>query len=116
MAVPQSEGKRVCAAPWPVQHCGPEIMEWESEAPGVYSAEAEPVMAEEEPAMMAEEEPVMVEAEQASSSLAAAEREAPVFGEEVMVEATAEEPYGEVPEETSAVEGVVVVGVAAEEP
>ena len=53
--------------------------------------------------MMAEEEPMM-EAEQAPSSLAA-EREVPVFGEEVMVEATAEEPYGEVPEETSAVEG-----------
>ncbi|CAH0375784.1 unnamed protein product [Pelagomonas calceolata] len=56
----------------------------------------------------------MMEAEQAPSSLAA-EPEAPVFGEE-MVEATAEEPYGEVPEETSAVEGVVVEGVAAEEP
>ena len=41
------------------------------------------------------------------SSLAA-EREVPVFGEEVMVEATAEEPYGEVPEETSAVEGHVL--------
>ena len=86
------------------------------------------MMAEPEPAMMAEEEPVMMaeepvmmesepmmEAEQAPSSLAA-EREVPVFGEEVMVEATAEEPYGEVPEETSAVEGVVVEGVAAEEP
>ena len=78
------------------------------------------MMAEPEPAMMAEEEPVMMEsepmmeAEQAPSSLAA-EPEAPVFGEE-MVEATAEEPYGEVPEETSAVEGVVVEGVAAEEP
>ena len=58
-------------------------MEWESEAPGVYSAEAEPVMAEEEPAMMAEEEPVM---EQVQSSLAA---EAPVFGEEAMVEEAA---------------------------
>ena len=72
------------------------------------------MMAEEEPVMMAEE-PVMMESEQAPSSLSA-EREVPVFGEEVMVEATAEEPYGEVPEETSAVEGVVVEGVAAEEP
>ena len=72
-------------------------MQWESEAP-VLMAEEEPVMMESEP---------MMEAEQAPSSLAA-EREVPVFGEEVMVEATAEEPYGEVPEETSAVEGVVV--------
>ena len=43
--------------------------------------------------MMAEEEPVMMESEQAPSSLAAEEWEAPVFGEEVMVEeAAAEEP------------------------
>ena len=88
-------------------------MQWESEAPVVMMAEPEPaMMAEEEPVMM-ESEPMM-EAEQAPSSLAA-EREVPVFGEEVMVEATAEEPYGEVPEETSAVEGVVVEGVAAPE-
>ena len=88
-------------------------MQWETEAPGVYSAEAEPVMAEEEPVIMAEEEPAM---EQAPPSLAAEEREAPVFGKEVMEEeAAAEEPYGEVPEETSAVEGVVVEGVAAPE-
>ena len=89
-------------------------MQWETEEPAVYLAEEEPVMAE-EPAMMAEEEPAMMESEHAPSSLAV-EREAPVFGEEVMVEeAAAEEPYGEVPEETSAVEGVVVEGVAAPE-
>ena len=66
-------------------------MQWESEAPGVYSAEAEPAMAEAEPAMMAEEEPVMMESEQAPPSLAAEEPEAPVFGEEVMVEEAAAE-------------------------
>ena len=46
----------------------------------------------EAPVMMAEAEPVM---------MAAVEPEAPVFGEEVMVEeAAAEEPHAEVPEET----------------
>ena len=76
-------------------------MQWETEEPAVYSAEAEPVMAEaepvmaeEEPVMMAEEEPVMEQA----PSLAAEE---PVSGEEVMVEeAAAEESHAEVLGET----------------
>ena len=61
-------------------------MEWESEAL----------------AMVAEEQPVMMESEQKPPSLAV-EREAPVFGEEVMVEEPAAEgPYAEVLEETAA--------------